>query len=224
LPEKAWQVEFQFAVHGTGSHLYGDGFAFWATSQRTTPGPVFGNQDYFDGIGIFFDTYMNGYVEKYFPYVNVMRGDGKTRYDHDMDGKTNELGGCEVDFRGLDRTTKARVTYYEGALLELELQYREDNSWTKCFSLRGIRLPKPAYLGFSAMTGEVTDNHDIIYVSTHEITSKPPVEAMPSQNYGTHAMHSEGMGWFLKFVLFAGICGVAFVGYRMFQQQNNKRF
>lgn len=31
----------------------------WLTKQRSTPGPVFGSVDNFEGLGIFFDTYDN---------------------------------------------------------------------------------------------------------------------------------------------------------------------
>lgn len=51
-----WQVEFEFKVEGK-SNTIGDGFAMWLTRDRATPGPVFGNQDFFTGLGIFFDTW-----------------------------------------------------------------------------------------------------------------------------------------------------------------------
>lgn len=31
----------------------------WLTKQRSTPGPVFGSVDNFEGLGVFFDTYDN---------------------------------------------------------------------------------------------------------------------------------------------------------------------
>jgi mannose-binding lectin 2 len=43
-------------VDGRSNSFYGDGFAVWITRDRAIPGPVFGNQDYFNGLGIFFDT------------------------------------------------------------------------------------------------------------------------------------------------------------------------
>lgn len=73
----------QFAVHGSGDLLFGDGFAFWYTRDKgmdgvcvchrshmshvtcvdllhlPRSGPVFGSRDYFSGLGIFFDTYSN---------------------------------------------------------------------------------------------------------------------------------------------------------------------
>ena len=55
----SWIIEFDFRVHGEGS-LFGDGFAFWYTSDRAQTGPIFGSRDNFDGLIIAFDTYSNG--------------------------------------------------------------------------------------------------------------------------------------------------------------------
>jgi hypothetical protein len=39
--------------------MSGDGFAFWITRECLRSGPVFGNMDYFTGLGVIFDTYPN---------------------------------------------------------------------------------------------------------------------------------------------------------------------
>ncbi len=54
-----WEIVVQFAVHGQGKTLFGDGFALWYTKERGKTGPVLGNQDYFSGLGVFLDTYSN---------------------------------------------------------------------------------------------------------------------------------------------------------------------
>ena len=53
------QAIIHFNVHGSGKKLFGDGFALWYTANMGYEGPVFGNQNYFRGMGIFFDTYSN---------------------------------------------------------------------------------------------------------------------------------------------------------------------
>lgn len=85
----------EFKVHGSGT-LYGDGMAMWLTKERAQPGPVFGNRDKFDGLGIFIDTYKNNRPGVVFPLVMAMVGDGETQYDKNHDGKANELAGCSV--------------------------------------------------------------------------------------------------------------------------------
>ena len=54
-----WEMVLHFHVHGQAKHLFGDGFAVWYTKEHGRSGPVFGNQDYFTGLGVFFDTYSN---------------------------------------------------------------------------------------------------------------------------------------------------------------------
>jgi mannose-binding lectin 2 len=75
-------------------------------------GPVFGNRDNFNGLGIFFDTYANGRRSKSFPYIMAMMGNGDgTTYDNDNDGERNELAGCESKFRGSNVPTRGRLIY-----------------------------------------------------------------------------------------------------------------
>jgi mannose-binding lectin 2 len=68
----------------------------WVTTDRAQQGPVFGNKDQFEGLGVFFDTYKNNRPGVVFPYVMAMLGDGHTAYDQAHDGKANELAGCSV--------------------------------------------------------------------------------------------------------------------------------
>lgn len=42
-------------------------------------------------------------------------------------------------------------------------------SWKECFSVSGVRLPTGYYIGVSAVTGDLSDNHDIIGVRFYEL-------------------------------------------------------
>jgi mannose-binding lectin 2 len=44
-------------------------------------------------------------------------------------------------------------------------------TWTECFSIDNVRLPTNYYFGFTAATGELSDNHDIISVHTYQLDS-----------------------------------------------------
>lgn len=46
-----WELVVNFKVHGTTKDLFGDGFAIWYAKERSPSGPVFGNKDYFSGLG-----------------------------------------------------------------------------------------------------------------------------------------------------------------------------
>jgi len=92
-----WEIEVEFSVHGK-RNLFGDGMGIFVTKERATQGPVFGFQDKFEGLAILVDTYRNNRPGTVFPYIMGMIGDGKTAYDKDNDGKSNEIGGCSVSY------------------------------------------------------------------------------------------------------------------------------
>lgn len=52
-------MQINFKVFGSTGELFGDGMAIWYTQERAQLGPVFGNKDYFRGLGVFLDTYSN---------------------------------------------------------------------------------------------------------------------------------------------------------------------
>lgn len=221
-----FQVEFQFEVDGKGEGIVGDGFAVWFTKERAEQGPVFGNRDRFDGLGIFFDTYANGRQSHTFPYVMAMMGDGKTSYDNDNDGLSNRLAGCEADFRRKLVPTRARITYNAGSKeLNLELQTNAWDEWTNCFTLHDTVLPPMFYLGFTSHTGEVHDNHDIISVTTN-IIPKSESYVVPRVNNTPPPSSKSGLGTVVKYVVASGVfVAVVAFAYKAATKRNDmKRF
>ncbi|RDW65456.1 hypothetical protein BP5796_10148 [Coleophoma crateriformis] len=235
-----WEIEVEFKIHGSGN-LHGDGFAMWLTKQRATPGPVFGSVDAFNGLAIFFDTYKNNRPGTVFPYVMSMMGDGHAIYDKANDGKDNEFMGCSArGIRNANIPTKARLTYFQDKELRLELQYRQEGQWELCFETNDPpMLPSVAYLGFSAETGELSDNHDIISVQTKNLyntnrgdngrPSSPGMEkGRKAGKDRNHAPKSEGSwSWFLfKIFMFFAVIGGGYVGYTAWraQQKRSHRF
>ncbi|RLL98580.1 hypothetical protein CFD26_100535 [Aspergillus turcosus] len=235
-----WEIEVEFKIHGEGN-LHGDGFAMWLTKQRATQGPVFGSTDNFEGLGIFFDTYKNNRPGTSFPYVMAMMGDGKTPYDQAHDGKANEVAGCSArGLRGASIPTKARLTYFQDKSLTLDLQYKSEDIWTNCFTLNApetnIAIPAVSYLGFSAETGELSDNHDIISVKAQNLYSIGGSSAGSGRGPSTNGRQDRarvkvpkekgGWGWFLfKFLLFLGAVVGAYVGFTMYRtKQRYSRF
>ena len=102
----------------TGTRLFGDGLAVWYTKDRAVGGPVFGNQDKFIGMGLFFDTYSNLH-QGHSQYISVMFGDGLLSYDHDSDGGDARTAGCPLRFRLSDEDEQpvhARIIYQEHLL------------------------------------------------------------------------------------------------------------
>lgn len=221
----------------------------WLTKQRASPGPVFGSVDKFEGLGIFFDTYKNNRPGTVFPYVMAMVGDGTKVYDKSNDGKDNEFMGCSArGIRGASIPTKARLTYFQDKSLKLMLQYKTEGKWELCFetSENVPVIPSVAYLGFSAETGELSDNHDIVSVSTKNLydtkgkgesttaTKGKDSKEKPSKGKGKDRGRKDkevkergGWGWFLfKVFMFFAVVGGAYVGFTAWrtQQRRSHRF
>ncbi|KAI9723380.1 MAG: hypothetical protein M1812_001264 [Candelaria pacifica] len=229
-----WEVEVEFKIHGAGN-LHADGLALWLTKQRGTQGPVFGSTDRFEGLGIFFDTYKNNRPGVVFPYVMAMLGDGQTTYDQANDGKANELAGCSArGLRGASVPTKARLTYYQDSFLRLDLQYKSEDEWINCFEIPKINIPSVTYLGFSAETGELSDNHDIVkvdsrnlYSSTQHKSPSSPSGKPKGKDYDPNqGHHSGGWSWFfLKIIFLCIVCAGAYVGFTMWRtSRRSSRF
>ena len=210
----------------------------WVTKDRAEMGTVFGMKDRFEGLGIFFDTYKNNRPGVVFPYIMAMLGDGQTSYDQANDGKANELAGCSArGVRNADIPTKLRVTYFQDKQLIVDLMYKKEDDWTRCFEVPNVKLPGITYLGFSAETGELSDNHDIVKVETKNLysptgqTGSGTSAAGPkdySRNKGRPIKHhTKGSGWlwvFLKFVLFCLVAALGYIGYTVYRTKQRDRF
>ncbi|KAJ8654469.1 hypothetical protein O0I10_009910 [Lichtheimia ornata] len=225
LTASNFEIEFEFKVGGQAGHLYGDGFAMWLTKDRLSPGPVFGSKDNFNGLGIFFDTYDNERAHRHtFPYISAMLGDGFKSYDNDKDGRTTEFAGCAANFRSKSFPTKAKLTYYKNNYIQLDVMWRDEDEWDQCFKTSDITLPDNIYLGFTAHTGEVTDNHDIIGITTKTLV--PKAKEVPASPKYEKSKSSSGGGFFsflFKLVAAAALVGVLFVAYRMYDNNNRMK-
>ncbi|KAH0588665.1 hypothetical protein H2248_004479 [Termitomyces sp. 'cryptogamus'] len=216
-------VEVEFKVSGDSSHLFGDGLAIWLTRERKIEGPVFGNKDNFEGLGIFLDTYANGRHSYSFPHITAMLGDGKTPYDQDNDGDANSIGACSANFRRTNVATKLKVAYIKGKFLDVKLQHKAWDEWTDCFHVKNITLPLNPFLGFTAMTGDVSDAHDIITVTTYSAILIPPEPTKQKKSIFSSSSSSSGsgswFGFFFKLLLFIGVCIGGYHGYQEYQRR-----
>lgn len=169
LTADSFEILVEFNIDGHASHVSGDGMAMWLTQDRAKPGPVFGSINYFTGLGIFFDTYPNSRHPYTFPRISVMQGNGVEAYENGKDGARQEIAGCSIDFRKANVATKAKLTHVKDVYTELSIHHNEWDHWESCFKLDNITFPVNPYLGFSALTGEVSDNHEVISIATSNI-------------------------------------------------------
>ncbi|PTB81156.1 concanavalin A-like lectin/glucanase [Trichoderma longibrachiatum ATCC 18648] len=113
--------------------------------------------------------------------------------------------------------------------LKLELQYKTVGDWLVCFEVQNPpAIPNIAYLGFSAETGELSDNHDIISVVSKNLYTSP-VASGPGKGGSKNQYKAKSAGaasggswtWFLfKIVLFILVAGGAYVGFTVYRAKS----
>ncbi|CAG9862366.1 unnamed protein product [Phyllotreta striolata] len=191
VTSRNWDVQVHFKVHGKGKDLFGDGFAIWYAKDNLIDGPVFGSKDLFQGLAIILDTYSNhnGPHNHQHPYISAMVNNGSLSYDHDRDGTHTQLAGCEAKFRNFDHDTHISVKY-ERDVLTVSTDLENKAAWKECFQVKEVRLPTGYYIGVSATTGDLSDNHDVMSVRFFELDLDNDVDAaedrskiIPSASY-----------------------------------------
>jgi mannose-binding lectin 2 len=134
--------------------------------------------------------------------------------------------------RNQDFPTKLRLTYFQDKSLTLDLSYQSEDQWTNCFTLGpDVKIPSVAYLGFSAETGELADNHDIVSVQTKNLYAPAAGSAAPGNDKGRswggskHKEKSGGGGWlwmFVKFCIFGCVLVAAYAGFVAWRNQRGR--
>lgn len=119
--------------------------------------------------------------------------------------------------------------------IQLQIQHEEWEKWTECFIIRNVTLPGTVYMGFSAHTGDVGDDHDIISVSSHNVVWHAPQPGASSRkrkggtgNTGGRS-NGGGVGVFLyamiKWLFFAVILVIGVIVFRGYRTKKSaKRF
>ncbi|KAK9469114.1 concanavalin A-like lectin/glucanase domain-containing protein [Lipomyces arxii] len=225
LTASNFEIEFEFSISGKGN-LYGDGMAMWITKSGDKSGPVFGGPDKFEGLGIFIDTYKNNRPGVTFPYVMAMVGDGQTSYVKENDGKLNELAGCSA--RGIHNnahSTRARLTYVKDSFMKLELEYKEPKKWTTCFKVDAPVLPTVSYLSFSAETGELSENHDLISVDVSNlfVLNADKASTTTKSFHNDKVSKKKGGSWFWFFFKILLVGGGGYFGYIQYMAYMKKK-
>merc|ERR1719510_2425220 len=172
-----WEVEMTFRVTGRG-RIGADGLAFWYTAAKGLEGPVYGSNDRWIGLGVFFDSFDNDNKHNN-PYISAMSNDGSKVYDHQNDGSTQQLAGCLRDFRNKPFPVKAKITYYQNTLTLLFHNGMSNNEkdFEVCMNVENVVLPKNGYFGVSAATGGLADDHDVLKFNVFSLRSPEMAQA-----------------------------------------------
>lgn len=166
IQAESFEMELTFHIHSmSSSSMSADGMAIWFLDEPSKIGDVFGAKNLFRGLAIFVDTYKNGKTGS-FPYVGAMLGDGRKSYNKYNDGMDTMLGGCTAKsiMNPGSQQTRMRIIHTKNGYLSVDFNYdpQRSDDWHNCFTLSDIKLPTVKYLGFTAETGALSENVDII--------------------------------------------------------------
>jgi len=149
--------------------------------------------------------------------------------------------------RNSEIPTKVKITYFAEQSLRVDIMYKKDDEWSKCFEVFDAKLPDAAYLGLTAETGELTDNFDILRLETRNLyhtdggTTKsststkeknkgkntPESKSKQKSSSSQSSRQSNGRNWtwtFLKVLLFFLVVVGGYVGFTMYRAQRRDRF
>eukprot|EP01029_Cantina_marsupialis_P029715 TRINITY_DN782050_c0_g1_i1.p1 TRINITY_DN782050_c0_g1~~TRINITY_DN782050_c0_g1_i1.p1 ORF type:complete len:431 (-),score=133.79 TRINITY_DN782050_c0_g1_i1:184-1476(-) len=191
---KKWSATIKFRISGQGQRLFGDGLGFWVTSSpQHRDGHLYGTTESYEGFSVLFDTFRNtedGHVHK---DISLLVDNGERvglDTDPDRPGCTSEYRYWEKrDDFSVDNISLAKITYDNG-VVTLVVDPHGEGIWSDCFVSKNLlsELPKDwtttdLYLGLSASTGQLADNHDIVSVvfnsleeDSDEDTDDAPIE------------------------------------------------
>lgn len=116
---------------------------------------------------------------------------------------------------------------------QLAIHHDKWDEWTTCFSIENLELPSSPFLGFSAHTGDVSDAHDIISITTSNVDYHPPLagahaRAPPRKGVPGAGFFARLFGWVWFVIKWGALVGIIVAGglyYRKQQSQKHlKRF
>lgn len=180
----------KFRISGQGKNFFGDGIGLWVTnSAYYTEGDLHGNQEHFYGVGIIFDTFKNTENLAQHRDVTILINDG----NKNVETMLSTVTGCNVnvryhneraDFTAKD-ASRAQVTFTDDSL-KVMIDARNTGDWIECVDIPRGTLGlsdswlQDAYVGITASTGQLADNHDVLSFTTdsdaskeHEMVSQP---------------------------------------------------
>ena len=164
----------KFRISGQAKTFFGDGIAMWITHNTYyTEGDVHGCAEKFMGIGIIFDTFKNTESLAAHRDVTILINDGEKTWDM----MTEDVQGCNMnvryhneraDFTALD-ASRVQVMVTDTSL-KVMVDAKNSGEWLECANLEKLDLPagwlRDAFIGLTASTGQLADNHDVISLVT----------------------------------------------------------
>eukprot|EP00656_Telonema_subtile_P056164 TRINITY_DN8914_c0_g1_i2.p1 TRINITY_DN8914_c0_g1~~TRINITY_DN8914_c0_g1_i2.p1 ORF type:complete len:438 (+),score=118.29 TRINITY_DN8914_c0_g1_i2:106-1419(+) len=142
----AWIMEFGLRVVGHGSeHDMGKGVGFWITERREKPGQLYGSEEKFKGVGVFFDTFDDDKLRDN-PIIMAVQNDGTNQFAHDKDGSPNRFGGCRAKYRNRKSLVRVKLKWTPKigeagwGHLQMWLSMKDQGHFDVCFAKEKVRL------------------------------------------------------------------------------------
>ncbi|CAO3595790.1 unnamed protein product [Absidia cylindrospora] len=162
-------VDMNFRISGSQMHG-GRGMAFWYTKDKLPEGPIFGAQDQWDGLSIWFDS---ANPKTHTPTVMAFLNDGKFSFaSPGVDPTKRALASCPMDYRNSNDFVKMRLTYKANTLTLMLDSTSQGMNFRPCFQYSGISLPTGYHFGLTASSHNPADDHDILSFETYQLN--PP--------------------------------------------------
>lgn len=172
----------KFRISGQGKTFFGDGIALWFTDaphivDHGGDGNLHGGPHNFRGIGIIFDTFKNTENLAQHRDVSVLINTDGHRHREEM---IHTSPGCNTnptaryhnvrdDFDVTESMSRATIVLHPD-MLTIKVDARNTGEWQDCVEvpLEGMDPSWLArsFMGISASTGSLADNHDIISIQT----------------------------------------------------------
>jgi lectin, mannose-binding 2 len=181
---------FKFRISGQGKNFFGDGIALWMTQNSYyKEGGLHGLDEKFYGIGIIFDTFKNTENIGKHRDVTVLVNDGELTYEM----MTEDVKGCAANIRyhadradfSVTDSSRAKVMVTENRMFVLYIDAGNTGEWVECVTLTDLPLKSDwavrAYMGVSASTGALADNHDVLSLLTFSDAEVMEVEEREQQ-------------------------------------------
>uniref|UniRef100_A0AAV1VMD5 L-type lectin-like domain-containing protein n=1 Tax=Peronospora matthiolae TaxID=2874970 RepID=A0AAV1VMD5_9STRA len=180
LGVKEFAAVLTFRISGQAKAWFGDGLALWVTtSSEYVQGDNHGFIGEFKGIGVVFDTFVNQEHSGGHKDVAFYENDGTKTLD-----ELNEADkvGCmapgiryhekNAAFSPSLNMSRAKIMYTQAdQQVAILIDADASGTWVKCYSQRlniGDDWMHDAYIGISASTGGLADNHDVIALNVYD--------------------------------------------------------
>uniref|UniRef100_A0A8C7ME17 Lectin, mannose-binding 2-like a n=1 Tax=Oncorhynchus kisutch TaxID=8019 RepID=A0A8C7ME17_ONCKI len=157
---RALELQMHFKIHSQGmKNLNGDVLAIWYTKEHMQEGT-----DLFTGLGVLYCIVVTAVSFTCSPSLSLLSVSHSFIFSH---LPTEDLplcvddGVCTAMLRNHNHNTFIFIRY---------VRCRD------CLDIPGVRLPQGYYFGSSAITGDLSDNHDVISLRLYQMRSLYPNE------------------------------------------------